>query len=109
MSEGNFVFVQHLTLLFSFFPFSFALILDLLAPVRSFSLLFILLSTARLSGLRLEGEQEEQSGNSIMARLKNYLPSVVSNLGFFAILAFASVSTSSSPPLSFHLSPSLYF
>eukprot|EP00026_Physarum_polycephalum_P008038 Phypoly_transcript_08114.p1 GENE.Phypoly_transcript_08114~~Phypoly_transcript_08114.p1 ORF type:complete len:390 (+),score=55.10 Phypoly_transcript_08114:68-1237(+) len=45
--------------------------------------------TARLSGLRLE--EEEETSNSIISRLKNYVPSIVNNLGFFAILAFASI------------------
>lgn len=45
--------------------------------------------TARLSGMRME--QDEESSNSLMGRLKNYVPSIVNNMGFFAILLFASI------------------
>jgi len=45
---------------------------------------------ARLSGMRLENE-EQPADNSFMSRVRNLLPSIVTNLGFIAILLFASI------------------
>ncbi len=47
---------------------------------------------ARLSGMRLEEEEAEDT--SFIGKLKNYVPNIVTNLGFFAILLFASVRQS---------------
>lgn len=45
---------------------------------------------ARLSGMRVQDDDEEKS-NSPLDKIKQYLPNILSNLGFFGILMFASV------------------
>jgi len=46
---------------------------------------------ARLSGMRIQEDEEEKSENTPLDKIRQYLPSILSNLGFFGILLFASI------------------